>query len=120
MERLLKIENTLNIKLLTGEFEIILWLFANGPTRSTDIAKKTKMSIANFQITLRKMRENDILKLVQNDADKRGRVYDISPHVRQVFDHMFNNDSQSRAILSAIQLRNVPTGMDAAKSALAR
>ena len=123
MQRLLKIESTLNIKLVTGEFEIILWLYANGPTRSTCIAKKTKLSIANFQIILRKMRENGILNLLPNEHDRRGRVYDSAPHVRQTFDQMFDNDLQSRAILCAIQLQNfanpvdAPSGLPKARSA---
>lgn len=79
---LMELERRLRLKLVTSEFEIISWLFVNGSTSSRDLSRCTKASIANFQLIVRRLKEEGILIAQAGSGDRRVREYDLSDAVR--------------------------------------
>jgi len=102
MKRILDLENKFKIRLVTGEFEILTHLYFNGPTRSRELSLHTKSSVANFQIILRRMRDDGLIVYHQIDLDGRVRVYDLAREVRQEISETFKSESESRSIFSAM------------------
>lgn len=76
------IEAKLNLRLVTGEFEIISRLFRHGPTRSRELSMCTKVSLANFQIILRRLKDDNIVVSIPDKNDRRVRLFDLASHVR--------------------------------------
>lgn len=76
------IEQNLNVRLVTGEYEIIAWLFRHGPTRSRELSMCTKVSLANFQITLRRLKDDNIVISIADEKDRRVRLFDLADEVR--------------------------------------
>lgn len=101
MQGIGKIEGALNLRLVTGEFEILSWLFKHGPTRSRELSMCTKVSIANFQIILRRLKEENLIVSEPDAADRRVRLFDLSPHVRDEFENWLNESSAARSLLGA-------------------
>jgi len=90
--RIFQIESELGLRLVTGEFEIIACLYRNGPTRSKDLSHVTKVSIANFQGILRRLKGDGIILSVCDPDDRRARLFDLVESVRQACDRWFAND----------------------------
>lgn len=82
MQVLGDLEKRLRLRLVTSEFEIITWLFCNGPTPSRDLARHTKASIANFQLIVRRLKDDGVVVTNLGDQDRRVREYDLSPKIR--------------------------------------
>lgn len=78
-----RIESELSLRLVTGEFEILAWLYRNGPTRSNELSRATKVSIANFQGILRRLKGDGIIVSVCDPNDRRVRLFDLAESVRQ-------------------------------------
>jgi len=102
MKRILYLEKKLRMRLITGEFEVLSFLYFNGPTKSHDLSLSTKSSIANFQLILRRLRESGVVVVEQELADRRVRVYQLSPEIRREFSRIFDGDMESRAVLAQI------------------
>lgn len=102
MKNILELESRLRLRLITGEFELLSWLYFNGPTKSRDLAVRTKTSIANFQIILRRLKSSNIIVSLNTDDDRRVRVYDLSPEIREEFDLIFTSDAEGNSILMAV------------------
>jgi len=79
--KIMALQILLKMRLVTGSFEIVYWLYTNGPTNSRDLARQIKVSPANFQIILRRLREDSLVLIETDDADKRGRRYSLAPEV---------------------------------------
>lgn len=58
-------------------------MLANGPTRSRELSLATKVSIANFQGILRRLRDDGIIVSFCDEKDRRVRLFDLAEHVRQ-------------------------------------
>lgn len=71
---------------MTGEFEILSWLFHHGPTRSRELSICTKVSIANFQIILRRLKDEGLVVSYSDEKDRRVRLFDLAEHVRRDFE----------------------------------
>ena len=85
LTKILALENELKLRLVTGAFEIVQFLYINGPTNSRELATKTKVSPANFQAILRRLREVGIVVTETEEGDRRRRRYALAPHVdRQI------------------------------------
>lgn len=82
----MELEKRLRLKLVTSEFEIISWLYVNGSTPSRDLSRCTKASIANFQLIVRRLKEEGILIAKAGCGDRRVREYDLSDVVRVEID----------------------------------
>ena len=108
MQRLMYLENRLNMRLITAEFEILAWLHFNGPTKSRDLSTRTKSSIANFQLILKRMRDDGVIIASPDAHDGRSRLYDLAPAVREEMRALFETDAQSRAVLAAIAFKRQP------------
>lgn len=102
MKRILYLETKLRMRLITAEFEVLSFLYFNGPTKSRDLSLSTKSSIANFQLILRRLRESDVVVVEQDQTDQRVRVYQLSPDIRREFSLIFDADAESRAVLAQI------------------
>lgn len=105
MKNILELESKLRLRLITGEFEFLSWLYFNGPTKSRDLAVRTKTSIANFQIILRILKSSNIILALSTDDDRRVRVYDLAPEIRAEFDMIFTTDPEGNSILMAVRSR---------------
>jgi DNA-binding MarR family transcriptional regulator len=105
MKNILELESKLRLRLITGEFELLSWLYFNGPTKSRDLAVRTKTSIANFQIILRRLKSSNIILSLNTDDDRRVRVYDLAPEIRAEFDMIFTTDPEGNSILMAVRGR---------------
>lgn len=102
MKNILELESKLKLRLITGDFELLSWLYFNGPTKSRDLAVRTKTSIANFQIILRRLKSSGIIVSLNTEEDGRVRVYDLSTQIRDEFDMIFTSDPEGNAILMAV------------------
>jgi DNA-binding MarR family transcriptional regulator len=102
MQRILYLETKLRMRLITAEFEVLSFLYFNGPTKSRDLSLSTKSSIANFQLILRRLRESEVVVVEQDDADQRVRVYRLSSEIQREFSLIFDADAESRAVLAQI------------------
>jgi len=102
MNRILELETKFRLKLITAEFEILCALYFNGATRSSELALKTKASVANFQIILRRLRDEGLVVHRQDDGDGRVRVYDLSREIREEIGQVFGNEEQSQSIFEVI------------------
>lgn len=87
---LVELEGRLKSRLITGELEIICWLYAHGPTSSRALSERTKVSNANYQMILRRLKDEGVLVVQAGDGDRRVREYDLSPHVREQIDITLN------------------------------
>lgn len=117
------VEMKLNLRLVTGEFEIISWLFRHGPTRSRELSMCTKVSLANFQIILRRLKDDNIVVSIPDKNDRRVRLFDLASHVRveceawmqglegasgrQLLGNSHNGSAVSRQLLSDADARCV-------------
>jgi len=86
MHILTDLERRLRLRLVTSEFEVIAWLYANGSTPSRDLSRNTKASIANFQLIVRKLKQDGVLITRCGREDRRIREYDLSDTVRAEID----------------------------------
>lgn len=102
MKNILQLETKLKLRLITNEFELLSWLYFNGPTKSRDLAVMTKTSIANFQIILRKLKSCNIIVGSSSTDDRRVRLYDLAPDIRMEFDLIFTTDPEGNSILMAV------------------
>lgn len=102
MKRILYLESKLRMRLITAEFELLSFLYFNGPTKSRDLSLSTKSSIANFQLILRRLRESAVVEVEQDQIDQRVRVYRLSDEIRHEFSMIFDADAESRAVLQQI------------------
>lgn len=102
MQRLIKLENRLKVRLITVEFELLAWLYLHGATRSQELARRTRASIANFQITLRRLHHAGVIEVVQCETDKRSRLYDLTLVARTQMRQLFDTDLTSRNVLNTI------------------
>jgi len=91
------IETDLSLRLVTGEFEILSHLYRHGPTRSKDLSRVTKVSIANFQGILRRLKGDGIIVSVCDPEDRRVRLFDLSDCARQSFDLGLGDDRAEAA-----------------------
>lgn len=89
---LVELEGRLKARLITGELEIICWLYANGPTSSRALSERTKVSNANYQMILRRLKEEGVLIVQSGEEDRRVRHYDLAPHARQQIDSTLTRD----------------------------
>ena len=99
---LAELEGRLKARLITGELEIICWLYANGPTSSRALSEKTKVSNANYQMILRRLKEEGVLIVHAGEEDRRVRHYDLAHHVRQQIDATLTRDHLPAAILNPL------------------
>lgn len=86
MQVLSELESRLRLRLVTSEFELVSWLYANGSTPSRDLSRRTKASIANFQLIVRRLKEDGVLIAQCGSADRRVREYDLSLSARSEID----------------------------------
>lgn len=77
-----ELEKRLRLRLVTSEFEVVSWLYVNGSTPSRDLSRQTKASIANFQLIVRRLKDDGVLIARPGRDDRRVRGYDLSPEVR--------------------------------------
>lgn len=120
MQRIFFLEGKLRLRLITSEFEILAWLYFNGPTRSRELCGKTKASVANFQIILRRMREEGVIVPCIDAQDRRARAYDLAPGVRADLALLYDSDPDSRAVLRAIAEQENPYADSARRRGAAR
>jgi DNA-binding MarR family transcriptional regulator len=83
LSKILQVEEALKLRLVTAHFEIVHWLFVHGPTNSRELARETKVSPANFQIILKRLREDGVVTTEVEDADRRRRRYALAPEIRK-------------------------------------
>lgn len=120
MQRIFFLEAKLRLRLITSEFEILAWLYFHGPTRSRELCGKTKALVANFQIILRRMREQGVIVPCADLHDRRARAYDLAPAVRADLAQLYDTDPDSRAVLRAVAEQDNPYAARRPRQAAAR
>lgn len=80
---MVELEGRLKARLITGELEIICWLYVHGPTSSRALSERTKVSNANYQMILRRLKDGGVLIVEPGEGDRRVRHYDLSSEVRR-------------------------------------
>jgi len=83
LSKIFELEDVLKLRLVTGAFEILHSLYINGPTNSRLLARETKVSQANFQMILRRLREESVIVMEVEGTDKRKRRYALAPDIRR-------------------------------------
>lgn len=89
MGQIFALESALKLRLVTGNFEVIYALYEGGATPSRELARRTKVSMANFQVILKRLREEGIVVIEQDASDGRKRRYALALRVWNVLDLAF-------------------------------
>ncbi len=103
MQTILTIEDILKVKLVTSDFRVIYNLFVHGPTRSSELFHLSRASAANFQIILRRLRNDGLIVAQQVDSDGRARVYDLAPQTRLQIEEIVSDERGGRLLRLASQ-----------------
>lgn len=80
------IEQNLNIRYYSIEFDIVIHLYEVFKARAIDIFNSGKHSNTSFYYTLRRLAEMGILTCKADASDHRSKVYGLSAQVRTVLD----------------------------------
>jgi len=91
MHRILELEKSLDLRLVTSDYKIISSLYLHGAMRSSDLFGVSGSSAANFQIILRRLKNEKVIVAQQLHEDGRARIYDITPEVRDIIDTIFSD-----------------------------
>lgn len=95
-----ELEGRLKARLITGELEIISWLYTHGATSSRALSERTKVSNANYQMILRRLKDEGVLVVQSGEDDRRVRHYDLAPHVRQQIVSAFSGDTPLAVVMN--------------------
>ena len=97
MVEIFDLEKVLKARLVTSEFRILMYIYLNGPTRSSNLFAPSGASPANFQNILRKMRTSGLITANSADLDGRVRIYDMDEKTRQHIDELINGESEPKS-----------------------
>ena len=89
VEFLRSCEKETGTRLVTFDFEIIFFLYINGPSPSMTVLEATSASLAAFVKALKRLTEEGLLVVEQGQMDRRVRNYDLSPRVRAMLGASF-------------------------------
>ncbi len=84
-EGLSAVEQAFRLRVMTPEFEIILYLYERGPTPSATLRAASRASSAAFSLILKRLVGAGILQVEHDAADRRVRRYDLT---RDAYDVM--------------------------------
>ena len=75
-------EKETGTRLVTFDFEIIFFLYLQGPSPSMTVLQATNASLAAFVKALKRLTEDGLLVVEQGMMDRRIRNYDLAPDLR--------------------------------------
>lgn len=82
VEFLRSCEKETGTRLVTFDFEILFFLYLNGPSPSMTVLQATNASLAAFVKAIKRLTEEGLLVVEQGTQDRRIRNYDLSPELR--------------------------------------
>lgn len=85
ISKILKFQESTNIRCLHNEIRIIKEILENGPLASLELMKKTGRSISGHNEDLKRLVDIGALEVKISKIDKRKRIYDLSENLRSIF-----------------------------------
>ena len=83
VEFLRNCERETGTRLVTFDFEILFYLYLNGPSPSMTVLESTNASLAAFVKAIKRLTEQGLLVVEPGTEDRRVRNYDLSADVRE-------------------------------------
>ncbi len=77
-------ERETGTRLVTFDFEILFYLYLNGPSPSMMVLESTSASLAAFVKAIKRLTDQGLLVVEPGMEDRRVRNYDVSAEVREV------------------------------------
>jgi len=81
ISKILKFQESTNIRCLHNEIRIIKEILENGPLASLELMKKTGRSISGHNEDLKRLVDIGALEVKISKIDKRKRIYDLSENL---------------------------------------
>jgi len=85
-EGLNAVEQAFRLRIMTPEFEIILYLYERGPTPSAALRSASRASSAAFSLILKRLVGADILQVEHGSSDRRVRKYKLTDWATDLLD----------------------------------
>lgn len=82
VEFLRNCERETGTRLVTFDFEILFYLYMNGPSPSMTVLEATNASLAAFVKAMKRLTEQGLLVVEPGTEDRRVRNYDLAPPIR--------------------------------------
>ena len=82
VEFLRSCERETGTRLVTFDFEILFYLYMNGPSPSMTVLEATNASLAAFVKAMKRLTEQGLLVVEPGTEDRRVRNYDLAPPIR--------------------------------------
>jgi DNA-binding MarR family transcriptional regulator len=73
---------------LTAEFQILLYLYVAAGLGNHEISQFIDVSVAKFNQSLGKLRGWGLVEVTADPADRRSKLYDLAPRVRDELDRL--------------------------------
>lgn len=90
ISKILKFQESTNIRCLHNEIRIIKEILENGPLASLELMKKTGRSISGHNEDLKRLVDIGALEVKISKIDKRKRIYDLSENLISIFHNQKN------------------------------